>query len=114
MTPVKVVYLCMLVIGCATKDDGTSDTDDTAIGGQDCDEDGASVYATHCAGCHGTDGTQRSDADLTTGVPLLSDSDLAGVIAEGIDSMPEPSLTLCEEDAVFLFLRETFGEHGGG
>ena len=112
MTPHILVCLSVLFVGCASKSNTSSETD--SGGGADCDEDGAVVFANNCAGCHGTDGTSKPDADLTTAVPLLSDGVLADVIANGVDSMPAPSLSRCEEDAVFLFVRDTFGQHGGG
>ena len=98
-------------IGCA-KDESNSDsgssTDETG-----CNEDGAVVYMA-CAGCHGPDGISGSAPDLSTGVPSLSDDALMDILMNGVGSMAAPNLTECEEDALFTYLRDTFGDEGGG
>lgn len=131
------VTLMALTIGCAPKDDdgdnwGSGGLNDTGMGstaddgnddgaadddaGDDGtpDEDGASIFATHCAGCHGTDGTNGSAPDLSQAVPLLSDADLMNVLQNGQNYMPAPELDSSQEDMLFLHLRDLYGEFGGG
>ena len=36
------------------------------------------------------------------------------ILMKGVGSMAAPNLTECEEDALFTYLRDTFGEEGGG
>ena len=98
-------------IGCA-KDESSSDSG-SGGGGTECSEDGAVVYLS-CAGCHGPDGISGSAPDLSTGVPSLSDDALMDILMNGVGSMAAPNLTECEEDALFTYLRDTFGEEGGG
>jgi len=98
-------------IGCA-KDESSSDSGSSGDG-TECSEDGAVVYLS-CAGCHGPDGASGSAPDLSTGVPSLSDDALMDILMNGVGSMAAPNLTECEEDALFTYLRDTFGEEGGG
>jgi len=90
----------------------TADNPSPDGGGSGCDEDGGQVYSNNCAGCHGSDGSALTP-DLTSEISLLSNSELADVIQNGTGAMPAPNLDACEEDAVFLYLRDTFGEYGG-
>ena len=53
-----------------------------------------------------------SAPDLSTGVPSLSDDALMDILMNGVGSRPQPDRV--EEDALFTYLRDTFGEEGGG
>jgi len=75
---------------------------------------GAEVYASDCGGCHGSDGEgAATNPSLVDAVPLLSDEDLMDVLLNPQGSMAIISLTQAEADAVFSYVRERFGEHGG-
>ena len=101
----------LFTIGCSSKDP-IEDTG-SADGGDDVIVDGAAVYALNCSGCHGSDGAGVSGPDLRVGVPTTNDSDLKDILRNGIGSMAAPSLSGPEENALFDYLRTTFGEHGG-
>ena len=114
MQPLKTLLLlsAFTIAGCA-KDESSSSGSDSGGGDTECSEDGATVYLS-CAGCHGPDGISGASPDLSTGVPSLSDDALMDILMNGIGNMAAPSLTPCEEDALFTYLRDTFGEEGGG
>ena len=108
MATIVLFFLC--VVGCAqqtSSKDTAETTEETAE-----NVDATAVYMTYCSGCHASDGTGAAGPDLTTSIPNLSDSELMDVLQNGIDSMAAPSLTEPEEDALFLYLRERFGEYG--
>ena len=90
---------------------GDADGGDDTGGGDDAD--GATLFALNCSGCHGADGSGVSGPDLTTAVPARSDADLMDVLQNGTGYMAAPSLTASEEDLLFAYLREQFGEFGG-
>jgi mono/diheme cytochrome c family protein len=100
----------LIAVGCATKNNDGEDTG-TEESGEEVD--GAALFALNCSACHGSDGTGVSGPDLTVSVPSLSDSNLMDVLENGTGSMAAPSLSPAEEDGVFLFLRDRFGNHGG-
>ena len=108
---VPLFLTTLFAVGCGEKSDAT----DTASGTDEAleDVDAASVYTAYCSGCHASDGTGASGPALTESVPNLSDADLMDILQDGIGSMAAPSLTEPEEDALFLYLRERFGEYGG-
>ncbi len=109
---VKPLALAILfLVGCAEK--STSDDTGTPPEGPAEEVDAASVYMSYCSGCHASDGTGASGPPLTDSVPLLSDADLMDILQNGIGYMAAPSLTEAEEDALFLYLRDRFGEYGG-
>ena len=115
MRPLKTLFLmtALAATGCA-KDESSSDSGGGGgDGGQDCSADGAVVFLS-CAGCHGPDGVSGSAPDLAAGVPSLSDDALMDILMNGVGSMAAPNLNECEEDALFTYLRDTFGEEGGG
>ena len=105
------LFSMLFTMGCGNKD-SESDTGDAVNSGEDIN--GAAVWALNCSACHGSDGRGVSAPDLTVAVPSLSDSDLMDILENGTGSMAAPSLDPAEEDALFLYLRENFGEHGGG
>lgn len=71
---------------------------------------GAALYASSCAGCHGADGTGLSAPDLTTGlVASLSDAGLVDVIANGIGSMPAITSDDQEIADLVAYLRQEWG-----
>jgi cytochrome c551 len=76
--------------------------------------DGAEVFSARCASCHGADGSGNSGPNLGTVVPALSDDDLMDVIENGTGNMPALGLDADDADAVFEYVRTTFGEEGGG
>jgi mono/diheme cytochrome c family protein len=101
----------LLVSGCATKSTDADFDSGTEDGGEDID--GAAVFSANCSACHGSDGASGSATDLTIAVPSLSDSDLMNVLENGTGDMAAPALSGAEEDGVFLYLRDRFGDHGG-
>jgi mono/diheme cytochrome c family protein len=116
MRPLKTLLLisALAAIGCAKEEDGGGGTSNDEP--EECDEDGALVYVDNCAGCHGTDGDEGFATDLSTSVPSLSDEALDGVLVDGVDGTPgmDPvSMTDCARDALFIYLRDTFGDEGG-
>ena len=50
---------------------------------------GATVYSSSCASCHGADGTGATGPDLTTGlVSSKSDDELKSIVNDGVGGMP--------------------------
>ncbi len=78
--------------------------------GSDDDGDGAQVFATACAECHGDDGASIAGADIGDDESLsaYTDNELASLIVNGIPNTTMVPSTLEEEqiEAVVLFLRE--------
>lgn len=81
-----------------------------------CASDGAAVYESTCAGCHGADGSLGvvvngvASPDLAELVPAMSDDELTTVIEEGSGVMP-PQLTKgADVRAVLAYLRDLYGE----
>jgi mono/diheme cytochrome c family protein len=104
------LILALSSFGCAPKD--TASTTDSGGGGEA--PNGAALFSSSCAGCHGVNGEGvGSSPSLVERVPELTDSDLATVIDEGTGSMPSVGLSSDEVDAVFLYVRAQFGQEGG-
>ena len=77
--------------------------------------DGASLYATNCAGCHAADGSGASGPSLQEAMPNSSDNDILEVISGGSGGMPafDGTLSCGEQDALLNYLRDQHGEEGG-
>lgn len=105
--------LAFALAACGDKDGGGDDTGGGS-GGDGSDLNGAEVFADSCAGCHGSNGIDGFAPDLPDAVPLLSDDDLLDIIENGTGTMEAPGLNADEADAVFDYVRETFGTEGGG
>jgi len=114
MNTYRSVFLSLLLLGCASKDDGSGGD---SGGDLNCSgENGTALFGDHCAGCHGNDGDlgPGGSDDFDDVIKLRSDSDLIGILENGTTGgMMAPNLTPCEEEAVLLYLRATFGEFGG-
>ena len=104
------LILALSSIGCASKETAITDS-----GGSGETPNGAAVFHDNCEGCHGPNGDGvGSSPSLVERVPELSDSELAEIIDKGkLPLMGPPDLTNDEADAVFLYVRETFGQEGG-
>jgi mono/diheme cytochrome c family protein len=71
----------------------------------DAAADAAGAFATHCAGCHGPDGSSQTAMGKAVAAPDLRstavqqqpDSKFADVIANGIGTMPAFKSTLTDE-----------------
>ena len=100
-----------LLLGCGEKSTST----DTAASPEESSEavDAATVYMSFCSGCHASDGTGASGPSLTDSIPMIADADLMDILQNGVGYMAAPSLTEAEEDALFLYLRDRFGDYGG-
>ncbi len=89
--------------------DPDTDTDtDTDTGGA---PDGAALYAEHCAGCHGEDGTgTREGPDLTREIGRMTDEQIVQIILNGAgrDEMPAIEVTEAEAQAIVDFMRANF------
>jgi mono/diheme cytochrome c family protein len=110
----KLILMAMIfgTVGCETK--AQANDDDTGDMGTGDPPIGAEVYSDNCAGCHGIDGEGvGTNPSLVERVPQLTDEDLASIIDIGNDLMPSVGLTQDESDAVFLYVRDQFGEEGG-
>jgi len=104
--------LALTLTACADKD---SDDDSGGGGGGESAEDGAEVFAAKCSVCHGSDGGGTATApDLNEKVPALTDSALRDVLENGTGDMADPGLSSAEASAAFDYVRDQFGEEGGG
>ena len=91
---------CILSISCTDK---ATDTGDPG-------PDGAALYTSKCAACHGEDGlgNHHSLPDL---VPARTDAELEEVIRNGTGSMPGGLVSDDSEVAAVVdYLRATWGE----
>jgi len=71
--------------------------------------DGAQLFATYCAGCHGPDGTGAGFApNIHEDVHEEDLDELIEVILEGDDDMPPISVTHDQALAIVLWMRATF------
>jgi cytochrome c6 len=70
-------------------------------------QDGAAIYKTRCAMCHGADGAKLTAHNLQTAdVQKLSDTEISGIISNGKGKMPpSKSLKPDEVSAVVGFVR---------
>lgn len=70
-------------------------------------QDGAAIYKTRCAMCHGADGSKLAAHNLQSAdVQKLSDADIAGIISNGKGKMPaSKSLKPEEVSAVVAYVR---------
>lgn len=104
--------LC-LTIACG---DDKTDTADSAQA--DCSSegmDGASLYASNCAGCHAADGSGASGPSLVDAIPTLSDDAVLDTINDGSGTMPafQGTLDCAEQTAILQYLRDQHGDEGG-
>ena len=91
---------CILSISCTDK---ATDTGDAG-------PDGAALYTSKCAACHGEDGTGNT-ASLPDLVPERTDAELEDVIRNGTGSMPGGLISDdAEISAVIDHLRVNWGE----
>jgi mono/diheme cytochrome c family protein len=89
-----------LLVAC-----GGASTDTAASGA-----DGATLYASNCASCHGDDGEGVSAPAMTLIVPDMMDEAIADAIANGTDGgMPAFTFDDAETSALVTYLRDTFG-----
>lgn len=102
------MLLSLLLIACgSTTDTGGKDTSGgTDWTGGDATA-GATVFADHCAACHGADGTGGSGPSLA-GTNMKDDSEVVGVIQNGVGDMPAQGLTDAQTKDVLAWLRSTF------
>ncbi len=104
--------LC-LAIAC-----GDDKTDTGEAEQVDCSSeglDGASLYASNCAGCHAADGSGASGPSLVDAIPTLSNDDVMSTISDGSGTMPafDGTLDCNEQTAVLEYLRDQHGDEGG-
>ena len=89
----------------APADDSASDSADS--GGEDTAVDGATLYATHCASCHGDQGQGASGPGLERELHH-TDEELVRVILEGKAEMSPVDVTEEDAYAIIAFVRELF------
>jgi mono/diheme cytochrome c family protein len=90
---------------CSTAADGA--TDGGADGG--VNTDGASLYSSGCAGCHGADGDSGYAPNLTEEVPGEDLEDIVEVVMFGKDTMPAVYPDEVQAAAVAQYVLDTFG-----
>lgn len=85
--------------------------DGAADGGADGggNTDGASLYASGCAGCHGADGDSGYAPNLTEEVPGEDLEDIVEVVMFGKDTMPAVYPDTAQATAVAQYVLDTFG-----
>jgi mono/diheme cytochrome c family protein len=100
----KSFLMLLLASGCGSSGDA---------------ENGAAVYDTTCAVCHGASGDEMLEnptandtpaAKLSEEVPGTSDDELIDVILNGKGDMPAVDITETEAEDVVAYLRDTFGD----
>jgi mono/diheme cytochrome c family protein len=103
--PVRRALIPLFLAACATAPADTEpDTDPFA--------EGAALYATHCAECHGEDGGGTPDGPSLE-IRLLggaTPAEVAEVITEGYDDMPAvEEITAAEAVVVATWVVDAFG-----
>jgi len=84
----KRVILALLLLG-ACGDEAESEDRVAAILELEGDvSNGAALYGSDCAGCHGLTGEGGSDPAMSDAIDGLSDEDLITVILDGVGGMP--------------------------
>jgi mono/diheme cytochrome c family protein len=83
---------------------GTASGTSTGTGSE-----GAALYATYCAGCHGADGGGGTGPSLGSNVGGKSDDALRTLITEGQGYMPPIGIPAEDIPALIAYLRATFG-----
>jgi len=102
MTITLFAFFTGLFVACGEKDESTEST------GGDPTE-GADLFATTCAACHGSDGTGSSGPDLTSAVPSLDDDTIIDIILNGTGTMGAQNLTEDEANDVLAYMRQEWG-----
>jgi cytochrome c551 len=114
----RLAFLALpaLLVACggSAKDTAGTDTStDTATGtstATDSSADGAVLYSTYCASCHGANGQGGSgNPSLRDEVPETSDAELRDVILNGDGRMPAISVPSDDLPVLIAYLRTTFG-----
>ena len=99
-----VVALMCFAVAC-----GKDETEDS--GGAEEALDGAALYDSNCAVCHGADGTGEDGQypDLTVAVPTLTAEEINTIILDGQGTMPDLNIAEDEAQAITDYLVDTFG-----
>ncbi len=112
----RLTFLALpaLLVACGGSAKDTADTStDTATGtstGTDSSADGAVLYSTYCASCHGANGQGGGgNPSLRDEVPETSDAELRNVILNGDGRMPAISVPADDLPVLISYLRATFG-----
>ncbi len=103
---ILVLGSLLVLVGCGGEGGDSGDSGGTAGG------DGAAIYSSECASCHGPNGETMTNPSLVVSVPGSSESELTHVVTNGgVRSMPAFRFILSEEeiDAVVQFLLNEFG-----
>lgn len=91
--------------------DEPADTDSDAGTTEPDLENGARVYNSTCATCHGDDGAGLGSAsDLSEVLPEMTDDEVEEVIRDGAPGMPAFRSTLSDDEIrdVIAYIRDTF------
>lgn len=109
-----LIFAPLLLAAC-----GDKEPTDTAAGGYDPSltgdsANGATVYATHCASCHGASGEGGFGPAMADEVPGLDDEGLWNLVREGISNEGMPAFdtdTIGQQELADLvaYAQETWG-----
>ena len=105
MRPALLLALPALLAACGAS---AKDTAGTSTG-TDASADGAALYATYCASCHGASGQGTASAPGLDGEIDDSDAELRDTILNGDGSMPPVPVPDEDLPALIAYLRATFG-----
>ena len=98
----------LVMVGCSDK---SGDSGGSADSGGSSGGEGAALYSSNCASCHGADGEGGVGPSLVDNVPGSSESELTEVVTDGTGLMPPFGSSLSEEEieAVVQFLLSEWG-----
>ena len=92
-------------------DTGATDTDSSTATATGTNAEGAALYATHCASCHGADGLGVSGPALGYNISGKTDEELRTLIREGGQYMPPVAVPDEDIPVLIAYLRAAF-THG--
>ena len=105
------IVLSLSLLGCGGKEEDSGGGDDGD--GSTTDQTGDELFQ-KCAGCHGANGEGSIGPSLVDKIPTLDDDALMDVLMNGKGEMAPVALNEAEEDVLFNWLRDRFGQYGGG
>ncbi len=107
-----VIALALSLFACKGKDE---DSGVEAEGDGSTTEETGEELVAKCAGCHGGISLEGSGSapSIPDAVPQLTDDALRDILSDGVGTMEAVVLNDAEEEVLFEYLRDEYGQYGG-